>query len=222
MTKIASLNLCLGLKNKKDLVKNILMTNEIDVLAMQETELESSFDCNLLNIPGYTLEIENNSTKKRVGFYIKNAIRFERCEHLENPDSHLLIIDIKIDNIKKRLINIYRSFNPPNVTAKDLFITQCDLIKTAFTNDTIVMGDFNLDYKRKHDVNYSNVNLFDLFDERMDDLNLVQLIEFDTWSRMVGLVVKSSILDHIYVNDVSLLKSITHTTPIFGHHKLIM
>ena len=113
---------------------------------MQEIELESSFDCNLLNIPGYTLEIENNSTKKRVGFYIKNAIRFERCDRLENPDSHLLIIDIKIDNIKKRLINIYRSFNPPNVTAKDLFITQCDLIKTAFTNDTIVMGDFNLDY----------------------------------------------------------------------------
>ena len=148
MTRIATLNLCLGLKNKKDLVKNILLTNEIDILAMQETELESSFDCNLLNIPGYTLEIENNSTKKRVGFYIKNAIRFERCEHLENPDSHLLIIDIKIDNIKKRLINIYRSFNPPNVTAKDLFITQCDLIKTAFTNDTIVMGDFNLDYKR--------------------------------------------------------------------------
>ena len=39
---------------------------------------------------------------------------------------------------------------------------------------------------------------------------------------MVGLVVKSSILDHIYVNDVSLVKSITHSTPIFGDHKLIM
>ena len=45
--KIATLNLCLGLKNKKDLVKEILMSNEIDILAMQEIELESNFDCNI-------------------------------------------------------------------------------------------------------------------------------------------------------------------------------
>ena len=48
--KIGTLNLCLGLKNKKDLVKDILMSNEIDILAMQEIELESTFDTNLLNI----------------------------------------------------------------------------------------------------------------------------------------------------------------------------
>ena len=58
------LNLCLGLKYKKDLVKNILLTNNIDVLAMQETELGFDFDCELLNIPGYTLETEKIPTKK--------------------------------------------------------------------------------------------------------------------------------------------------------------
>ena len=36
--KIATLNLCLGLKNKKDLVKIILLENDIDVLLMQEVE----------------------------------------------------------------------------------------------------------------------------------------------------------------------------------------
>ena len=50
--KIATLNLCLGLKFKKDLVKNILLENEIDVLSLQETEIESDFDCELLSIPG--------------------------------------------------------------------------------------------------------------------------------------------------------------------------
>ena len=39
--KIATLNLCLGLKFKKDLVKNILLDNEIDILVMQETEKEA-------------------------------------------------------------------------------------------------------------------------------------------------------------------------------------
>ena len=38
--KIATLNLCLGLKFKKDFVKNILLENEIDILLVQETELE--------------------------------------------------------------------------------------------------------------------------------------------------------------------------------------
>ena len=42
--KIATLNLCLGLKFKKDLVKEILQTNKIDILSLQETELENGFD----------------------------------------------------------------------------------------------------------------------------------------------------------------------------------
>ena len=60
--KIAILNLCLGLKFKKELVKNLLQTHDIDILLMQETELEADFDCELLNIPGYNLECECNNT----------------------------------------------------------------------------------------------------------------------------------------------------------------
>ena len=50
---IANLNLCLGLKGKKDLVKDILIANKIDILAMQEIEIEPGFDEKTLNIPGY-------------------------------------------------------------------------------------------------------------------------------------------------------------------------
>ena len=65
--KIATLNLCLRLK-KKDLVKNILLQNKIGVLSLQETEIESSFDKNMLRIPGFNLELESNSRQSRVGF----------------------------------------------------------------------------------------------------------------------------------------------------------
>ena len=65
--KIGTINLCLGLKGKKDLVKSILLENKIDVLVMQEVEIEHNFDENTLNIPGYRLETENSNTKKRSG-----------------------------------------------------------------------------------------------------------------------------------------------------------
>ena len=74
MIKIATLNLCLGLKNKRDLIKDILVRNKIDILALQETELEPSLDLNLVNIAGYKFESEINEYKQRVGFYIKNII----------------------------------------------------------------------------------------------------------------------------------------------------
>ena len=76
--KIASLNLCLGLKYKKDLVKNILVEHEIDILSMQEIELERELDCKLMDISGYKFESETNDHKKRVGIYIKNSVKYER------------------------------------------------------------------------------------------------------------------------------------------------
>ena len=43
---------------------------------MQEIEIESGFDCELLNIPGYSFEFETNNVKRRVGSYIKNSIKY--------------------------------------------------------------------------------------------------------------------------------------------------
>ena len=81
------------------------------------------------------------------------------------------------------------------------------------------MGDFSLDYKKKHDVNYANAHLFADFDESFDDLNLLQLVKFNTWSCIVGATFRTSILDHIQVNDIELVKNVT---PIFGDHELVM
>ena len=41
-TRISTLNVCLGLKNKKCLAKNILEEQKIDVLCMQEINLDGS------------------------------------------------------------------------------------------------------------------------------------------------------------------------------------
>ena len=60
----------------------------------------------------------------------------------------------------------------------------------------LLMGDFNLDYNKVYDDNYSYKNLFDDFEDRLSMFNLVQMVNFVTWSRMVGSTVKLPILDH--------------------------
>ena len=45
-----TLNLCLGLKNKKLEVENLMSQNEISILCMQEIEIESNYDPSVLNI----------------------------------------------------------------------------------------------------------------------------------------------------------------------------
>ena len=175
------------------------MENEIYILVMQETELEPDFDNNLLNIPGYNFESENNMFKKRVGVYINSSIKYERCTVLEGLNSHTIIIDLISKNKnKKRMINIYRSFNPNEETAKELFVRQLEILKNAFNNNTVILGDLNLDYKTRFDLTYQRKNYFELFEEHLGRFNLLQLVTFDTWSRLVGLNLRSSILDHIF------------------------
>ena len=153
---------------------------------------------------------------------IQSCVKYERNVLLEDENSNLVIIDVILENSSRQIINIYRNFNPVGLTARDQFIKQCRLVRAAFNSATIFLGDFNLDYRKKHDVNYSNASLFAIFDEGFDDLNLLQLVNFCTWSRLVGNTARSSILDHIYVNDVELVKEITHITPVFGDHELVM
>ena len=123
---------------------------------------------------------------------------------------------------KKRIINIYRSFNPQGTSQREHFSCQLDLIKLAFNRDSVLIGDLNLDYAKKFNVNYQRETLFELFDTKLGALNLIQIVNFDTWSRMVGPVLRSSILDHIYVTDNNYLSNVTHVKPCFGDHVLIM
>ena len=67
----------------KDFVKDLLNKEMIDVLVMQETEVCHDFDIDLLNIPGYILEAEQNDSEIRVATYIKKSIKYKRRCDLE-------------------------------------------------------------------------------------------------------------------------------------------
>ena len=52
--KIATWNACLGILNKKDIIKRIIKDNNVDILGIQETELPFIVPETLLTIPNYS------------------------------------------------------------------------------------------------------------------------------------------------------------------------
>ena len=121
MIKVATWNICLGLKNKKDYVYEKLIQEKIDICALQEVEVVKTCPHSLLTSKDYTIEIEQTGTKARNAFVINKRINYTRRFDLEANDSSIVIIDVDMVS-KYRLINIYRSFNPPNgVTQKNAF-----------------------------------------------------------------------------------------------------
>jgi hypothetical protein len=79
---------------------------------------------------------------------------------LEEPDLHIVILDIKsIKNI--RFINVYRPFNPPNNGNQRIFFNnKLQVIHKTYTRNTILLGDFNLDWNRKGAHDYAFKNYF--------------------------------------------------------------
>ena len=65
------------------------------------------------------------------------------------------------------------------------------------------MGDFNLNAGRDLMIDYSYKQPMKALNEFVLKYNLLQLVKFKTWSRIIKGVKKESLLDHIYVTDVS-------------------
>ena len=82
-TKIATLNLCLGLKSKKNEVKRLIIDNDIDILCVQESEIPNGYPVGLLTFKSFNYKNESNDLKSRCGIYIRNNISYVRRDDLE-------------------------------------------------------------------------------------------------------------------------------------------
>ena len=59
-----------------------------------------------------------------------------------------------------------------------------DLIKNAITANTILLGDFNLDWSKHHSEDYSHKNYFNDMDTKLGANNLIQLFNSKTIKRL--------------------------------------
>ena len=189
--KIATWNLCLGLQGKKLLVKEEILKNKIDICCMQETEIPHDYPTNILTFPGFQLEVEENDLKARVAIYVADGLKYTRKLNLEGKNSNMIVIDVEMKK-SLRIINVYRSFNPQNnVNPRTKFNYQLDLIKNALTPNTILLGDFNLDNNKRFCSDYAFKKFFEDMNNALGEYDLIQLVEFNTWSRLVGNVLKN-------------------------------
>ena len=74
-------------------------------------------------------------------------------------------------------------------------ITKLDEIIIA---NTIILGDFNLDLNKERVDNYAKKHLLVLMKNILGHHGFDQLVNGDTWSRVVNGTVQSSRIDHVY------------------------
>ena len=225
MMRIATWNVCLGVKGKKEYIKTVINREEIDICCIQECDIKPDYPINALTFSNYNIEVEQNDTKARCCTYVKNSINHKRRLDLEGENNNVVIIEVG-DSKKFLVINIYRSFSTQHgVTLMDKFTTQLDLIRKSSEKNPnyqlIVLGDFNLNYAKIHNSDYNYKTYFDKLNEVVQSLNLSQIVRDITWSRVVNGSIKESILDHIYIKDVTQVEGLAVTSPEVGDHKLI-
>ena len=83
MLKIATWNICLGLKNKKEYVKQMIKDHNIDICCIQECEIRKDYPKDLLSFKNFNIEVEQNSVKARCCIYVKDNVVYTRKEDLE-------------------------------------------------------------------------------------------------------------------------------------------
>ena len=214
------------MRNKKDIIYNTLISEKIDICALQEVEIPHGYEHKLLSSKDYQIEVEKASGKARTAIVIKKTIDYTRRIDLEREDSSLIILDINCKP-KVRLINIYRSFNPPNEKHPlAAFREQLEIIKSSLLGkdnlETIILGDFNLDYEQKNLITYRFKNYFEPLNDVLDTLNLSQIVTAPTWQRIVNGTLKESLLDHVYTrNPINVINLILKKT-LIGDHSLVI
>ena len=88
--------------------------------------------------------------------------------------------------------------------------------------EPLILGHFNLDENKKYNIDYSHKAYFELLINTFEPAGLEQLIDFDTWARLVNGQWRSSRIDHFYMSDVSRINAINQVESVIGDHKIVV
>ena len=223
--KICTWNVCLGAKYKKHHIKNLLEEHAIDILCIQEAEIKYDDDPSWLAIQGYSVEVEKGIQyeKCRTMLYVKNSIKYTRQFQTEKPGSHVMLLRIECENKVISLASIYRTYKlTGHVSHMQAFQEQVEILQEFMNanrgDDCIIMGDMNLDERRRSDRSYNLHQLYQIWDEFEKEQNLIQMVKFSTWTRLHGQTLRQSIIDHVYVDNQALVEYVEEISVTIGDH----
>ena len=107
------------------------------------------------------------------------------------------------------------------MSASEFFKAQLELVGEICIDSCIVMGDFNLDARMAHNQDYTQKALLNILIEFSYSKNLMQIIDFTTWSRSIKGNLKQSLLDHVYVSNFAMVEDAIFEVPTFGDHVFV-
>ena len=77
-------------------------------------------------------------------------------------------------------------------------MAQLDLLKNELTDNCVVMGDFNLDARIDLRLDYQHRVQFEILSNFALNENLIQIIDFTTWLRIINGIMIQFLHDHVY------------------------
>ena len=197
------------LENKMDHIRDIIGRYKPVILGISEANLRSGIDILEARVNGYEilhLNALNNLEIKmsRVVVYVRSDVRFNRRSDLENNTDASLWIDLLMKGGRKLTIgNIYREFqiaghleSRSNEQQLNRWKSITDSWVNAGNSDTIVMGDFNLDFMKWDNLSGINDDLANLVNMKVQTLGFTNIILEPTHIHPWG----SSAIDHCWNN----------------------
>ena len=98
---------------------------------------------------------------------------------------------------------------------------QATTLNNNITTSTIILGNFNLDLNKENDGSYGKRLLFDDMIESLGHHNLEQMIQEDTWSRIINGNLTSSRIDHVHTTCQDNLQRMQYSNEAYSDHLLI-
>ena len=223
------------LSTKIDEIKTILKQKKPDIFIINELNLYKNYDINMCSAEGYNFEHDNLYKSRgvaRTGMYIASNFNYERIKKCELNGESIVAIKIGYPNTKKlNIIGFYRQWsktfcNKPfekySIPQQETnFENQMAKIKEFSNTETIIMGDFNIDYHIFDKSEDQKINYEKNFKKRLITIkenllssNFNQLIKTNTHAH--------KILDHIYYNNMIKLHRAYVDEDSSSDHKFII
>ena len=211
----------LELISKIDDIKILINEKKPDVFVINELNLYKNYDPKMFDIDGYNFEYDNLFKTRgvsRTGIYIANNLNYNRIKKVENIGESIVAIKIGYPNQRKlNIVGYYRqwskifsnkSYEPYSIKQQEINLeNQMNKLKELSNTETIILGDFNIDFKILNKTEDQKNNYEKNFKKRINIIkdqllgnNFFQLIKSDTRNQ--------KILDHIYYNNLSKLQRV--------------
>ena len=196
--KFVHLNIVSLLKYHEE-IKQIIVDNDIHVLALNETRLDSSIADSEISIPHYSLlRKDRDRFGGGVAIYVHESIHFNLVTHNSLEHLEALCINVCLKNSKPIIfLNWYR---PPN-SKVELFNYYEDFLVFAnsLNGPLIVMGDTNCDIMKKPFVGNTKVY------NEINDIYCLKQVNDKLYTRVTDRT--CTLVDHMLTDHPEMVKS---------------